>query len=237
VLGLDGVKQIFNAFESYNGSDKLGDISGLSVFGRGSGLTMSSKTVSFVTNHDTNHDPANALTYMQGRQYRLANEWLLADGYGSPQLFSSFTFGDDTNQSPPAAENGVIDNTSCSNGKWTCDHRRHAIVSMVRFHKYVQGSAKQHVYDDEFNVLAFSRGSKGWAGFNNNATPDHANNSGVRTITVQTGMRKGTYCDIISGGKSVGDCTGRTVRVRANGTATIRISARGAVAFTEKDRL
>lgn len=209
VLGLDGVKQIFNAFKSYNGSDQLGDISGLSVFGSRSGLTRSSKTVSFVTNHDTNHDPANALTYKQGRQYYLATEWLLADGYGSPQVFSSFTFGDDTNQSPPADANGLIQNTSCSNGKWTCDHRKHAIVSMIRFHKYVQSEPKKHIYDHEFNVLAFSRGSKGWAGFNNNATPDYRNHSGDRTVTVQTGLRKGTYCDIISGGKMGGSCTGK----------------------------
>jgi alpha-amylase len=207
VLGLDGVKQISNAFQSYNGSDKLGDISGLSVFGSGSGLTKSSKTVSFVTNHDTNHDPANALTYKQGSQYDLANEWLLADGYGSPQVFSSFTFGDDANQSPPADANGVIENVSCSSGTWTCDHRKPAIVSMVRFHKYVQGRATKHVYDDEFNVLAFSRGRRGWAGFNNNATPDYQKKSGARTITVQTGLRKGSYCDIISGGKSGRRCT------------------------------
>jgi alpha-amylase len=237
VLGLDGVKQIFNAFQSYNGSDKLGDISGLAVFGSRSGLTASSKTVSFVTNHDTNHDPGNALTYKQGAQYYLATEWLLADGYGSPQVFSSFTFGDDSNQSPPSAATGLISRASCSNGAWTCDHRRHAIVSMVKFHNYVKGSAKKHVYDDTFNVLAFSRGKKGWAAFNNNATPDYRKQSGVRTITVNTGLKKGSYCDIISGGKKGKHCTGTVVKVKAHGKATVRLPARGAVAFTKKDRL
>jgi alpha-amylase len=237
VLGLDGVKQIFGAFHSYNGSGNLGDISGLSVFGSGSGLTKSSKTVSFVTNHDTNHDPANALTQKQGDQYYLATEWLLADGYGSPQVFSSFSFGDDSNQSPPADAGGLITDASCSTGAWTCDHRKHAIVSMVKFHQYVKGSNKKHVYDDEFNVLAFSRGSKGWAGFNNNATPDYRKGSGARTITVRTGLKKGTYCDVISGGKSGGRCTGVAVKVKANGKATVQLPARGAVAFTKKDRL
>jgi alpha-amylase len=237
VLGLDAADDIFNAFKSYPDSDNIGDISGLSTFGAGSGLTKSSKTMSFVTNHDADRNPNVFLTHKDGAQYYLATEWLLADGYGSPQVYSSFAFGADTAQSPPSNSDGIISDASCANGQWTCDHRQHGIVSMVKFHKYVQGSAKRHVYESQFNVLAFSRGSKGWAGFNNNATPDYKKNSGDRTITVQTGLREGTYCDIISGGKVAGRCTGTSVAVKANGRATVRIPARGAVAFTKTDRL
>ena len=63
---------------------------------------------------------------------------------------------------------GIIDRASCDNGQWTCDHRKTGVVGMVKFHRYVGGAAKRHVYADEQNVLAFSRGTKGWAGFNNN---------------------------------------------------------------------
>ncbi|MGI3785045.1 MAG: alpha-amylase family glycosyl hydrolase, partial [Janthinobacterium lividum] len=174
VLGLDGVKQIYGAFTSY--SDHQGDISGLSTFGSGSGLTRSSRTMSFVTNHDTNHDQADALTYKEGDQYLLATEWLLADGYGSPQVFSSFTFGADSNAGPPSDDQGIIDRASCSNGRWTCDHTKVGVVGMVEFHQHVGTAAKKHVDDVEQNVLAFSRGTKGWAGFNNNTA--------ARTITV-----------------------------------------------------
>ena len=157
-------------------------ISGLGTFGTKSGITRSSRTVSFVTNHDTQHDRDNNLMY-KDPNYLLATEWLLADGYGSPQVFSSFTFKDDTNQGPPSNDDGIIDRASCGNGKWTCDHVKPGVVAMVKFHQYVGSAKKRHVYGSEFNVLAFSRGTKGWAGFNNN-TKDKA-------ISVKTGLKKG----------------------------------------------
>jgi len=237
VLGLDGARQIFNAFKSYGGSGNLGDISGLSTFGASSGLTRSSRTLSFVTNHDTDRNAGEYLGHKDGQRYRLATEWLLADGYGSPQVYSSFDFGSDTAQSPPATADGLITDAECTSGAWTCDHRAHAVVSMVRFHSYAGDAAKKHVHDSEYNVLAFSRGSRGWAGFNNNDTSDLHGTSGVRTIDVQTGMRPGRYCDIVAGGRAAGRCTGTTVRVRSNGRATVTLPARGAVAFTKKDRL
>ncbi|HEY0240474.1 MAG TPA: alpha-amylase family glycosyl hydrolase [Friedmanniella sp.] len=230
VLGLDGVKQIDNAFKSYDTSDHQGDISGLATFGSGSGLTSSSDTLSFVTNHDTNHDPSNALTY-KDPQYLLATEWLLADGYGSPQVFSSFTFGADSNQGPPSDSEGIIDRASCTNGRWTCDHTKTGVVGMVRFHQYVGGAAKKNVYAKEQNVLAFSRGSRGWAGFNNT--------TGDRRIVVKTGLEAGRYCDLITGGKSAGtgSCAGVTIEVGAKGRADLTIPPQRAVAFTKKERL
>ncbi|GAB2575781.1 alpha-amylase [Microlunatus antarcticus] len=227
VLGLDGVKQIYGAFTSY--SDHQGDISGLATFGSGSGLTRSSRTMSFITNHDTNHDQANALTYKEGPQYLLATEWLLADGYGSPQVFSSFTFGADTNQGPPSDDQGLIDRASCADGRWTCDHAKTGVVGMVKFHQYVGKAAKKHVYADQQNVLAFSRGTKGWAGFNNGTS--------AKTITVKTGLKKGTYCDAVTGGKVKGACAGTTVTVSGSGRATVELPARAAVAFTKQTRL
>ena len=229
VLGLDGVKQIFGAFKSYDASDNVGDISGLSTFGAGSGLTRSSKTMSFVTNHDTTRDPANALTAKDGAQYLLATEWLLADGYGSPQVFSSFTFGADTAQGPPSDAEGLIDRASCTDGRWTCDHAKTGVAGMVGFHQYVGGAAKKHVYDSQLNVLAFSRGTKGWAGFNN-STAD-------KGVVVKTGLKKGRYCDVVTGAKVDGDCTGTVVTVDGKGRVDLTLPARGAVAITKKSRL
>ena len=229
VLGLDGVQQIFKAFKSYQGSGNVGDISGLATFGSGSGLTASGQTMSFITNHDTNRDPNNALTAKDGATYLLATEWLLADGYGSPQVFSSFTFGADAAQGPPSDAEGIIDRASCSNGRWTCDHTKQGVVAMVKFHRYVGKAKKKNVYSSELNVLAFSRGSKGWAAFNNNTE--------TRTIRVKTGLRKGTYCDAVTGGKVAGACAGTVVKVNGKGRATVTVPARGAVAVTKKDRL
>ena len=229
VLGLDGVKQIFGAFQSYAGSGNVGDISGLSTFGSGSGLTASSRTMSFVTNHDTNHDAANALTYKEGPQYLLATEWLLADGYGSPQVFSSFTYGADSNQGPPSDEAGLVDRASCTDGRWTCDHAKTGVAGMVGFHQYVGGAAKKHVYDSRLNVLAFSRGTKGWAGFNNSTTD--------QALSVKTGLKKGRYCDVVTGAKVHGSCTGTVVTVDGQGRVDVTLPNRAAVAITKKTRL
>jgi len=45
------------------------------------------------------------------------------------------------------------------------------------------------------------------------------------THVFQTCLRPGTYCDVISGSKSKGVCTGKTVNVGDNGIANIVITS------------
>ncbi|MDP9221575.1 MAG: alpha-amylase family glycosyl hydrolase [Actinomycetota bacterium] len=99
VLGLDGVKQIRDAFKSYP-ADHIGSIATLKVFGEGSGLTPSAKTLSFVQNHDTERN-GDALSYKDGATNLIANEFLLAYNYGTPQIYSGFAFSSN-DDSPPA---------------------------------------------------------------------------------------------------------------------------------------
>jgi len=54
---------------------------------------------------------------------------------------------------------------------------------------------------------------------------------------VKTGMKAGTYCDILHGGQQSGRRSGPTVRVRGNGRATVTVEALDAVAFTRLDRV
>jgi alpha-amylase len=78
-------------------------------------------------------------------------------------------------------------------------------------------------------VIAFSKGNRGWAAFNN-GTAD-------KTIRVQTGLPKGTYCDTVHGTKAAGACSGPTVTVNTTGFATVTLGDKDAVAFTRADRL
>ena len=50
-------------------------------------------------------------------------------------------------------------------------------------------------------------------------------NTWIKTVTdvFQTCLPAGTYCDVISGSKSNGVCTGKTVNVGSDGTADIVI--------------
>ena len=241
VLGLDGVKQIRDAFNSYT-PDHVGSIATLKDFGAGSGLTPSAKTLSFVQNHDTERN-GDALNYKVGARNTLATQWLLASGYGTPQVYAGFTWeapanpadypnNDDKNgnsSSPPADADGFVTDTDCSDG-WACTDRDPGVLAMVGWHNYVGDRARHRWYDDGANVIAFNRGNRGWVAFNNNQ-------QGSKTITVKTGMKKGTYCDIIHGGVQSGRCSGPTVKVSGSGLATVTIKALDAVAFTRLDRV
>jgi hypothetical protein len=141
--------------------------------------------MSFVTNHDTDRNAGEYLGHKDGTTFILANEWLLASGYGSPQVFSSFEWVT-SNDSPPANANGIITDTDCSSDAWTCDHRDRGIVATVKWHNYVGNARRTNWYTDDANVIAFSKDSRGWAAFNNG--------TGAKQIHVQTGLPRGTYC-------------------------------------------
>ena len=159
VLGLDGVKQIKAAFKSYP-TDATGSIATLEVFGSGSGLTPSKKTLSFVQNHDTERN-GDALNYKDGATDVLATQWLLASGYGHPQVYSSFTWTT-SDDSPPANAQGYITTTDCSSAAWSCLDRDKGVIGLVGFHNYVGSAPQANWWDDGGNVISFSRGHRGW---------------------------------------------------------------------------
>ena len=90
-----------------------------------------------VQNHDLERNPNEFLNYKDGARNILATEWLLASGYGDPQVYASFTFGNDTAQSPPSNADGLITNTDCASGQWACVNRDPGILAMVGWHNHV----------------------------------------------------------------------------------------------------
>ncbi len=227
VLGVDGARQMQQAFKSYSGTGNAGSLSTLEVFGTVAGLTPSSKTLSFVTNHDSERNTNDYLSYKDGPTFTLANQWLLATGYGSPQVYSSFTW-DAADASPPATADGRVTDTVCGQG-WTCDHRDPSILAMVAWHHEVGNAKRTNSWTDDANVVAFSKGNRGWVALNNGTE--------AQQIRVQTGLPKGRYCDTITGAKRGRSCTGTTVRVNTTGFATVSVPAKGVVAVVRADRL
>jgi len=221
VLGLDVDVQLKNAFKSYNSPPNDGNIGDLKVFGVEAGLPPSDKVLAFVQNHDTERN-GDALSYKDGATNTIANEFLLAYGYGTPQVYASFAWNvpDD---SPPATADGLITDTDCGNG-WVCVDRYTGVANMVGWHNYVGDAPLANWYDDGTNLVAFSRGHNGWITVNNETT--------AQTHTFHTGLRRGTYCDIIHGEYTAGRCSGPTVTVNRAGDATVRVAAKDAVAFT-----
>ncbi|MFI7056320.1 carbohydrate-binding module family 20 domain-containing protein [Streptosporangium canum] len=85
---------------------------------------------------------------------------------------------------------------------------------MVGFNRAVAGTPVGNWYDNGNNVIAFSRGSKGWVAINNEG--------GSVTRTFSTGLPAGTYANDLGGG---------SVTVGSNGTASVTVPAKGAVAI------
>ena len=224
VLGLDVDVQIKNAFKSYNSPPNDGNIGDLKVFGEQAGLPPSDKVLAFVQNHDTERN-GDALNYKDSATNVIANEFLLAYGYGTPQVYASFAWNT-PDDSPPSDANGFITDTDCASG-WVCVDRYTGVANMVGFHNFVDGAPVTNWYDDGVNLLAFSRGHKGWIAVNNQTT--------AQTHTFKTGLPHGTYCDIIHGDFHNGTCTGPTVTVDNAGQATVTVPAKDAVAFDAKN--
>ena len=219
LLGFDFAYQVHDAFKSYP-PNATGNITDLAVFGTASGLLPSDKTLVFVENHDTERN-GSTLSYRDGATNTLATEFMLARGYGRPQVYASFTFtGND--DSPPSDPNGLITDTVCGPA-WTCLDRQTGIAHLVGWHNLVGDAPLANWYDDGVNLIAFSRGERGWIALNNHAD--------AQTRTFHTGLRPGTYCDLIHGDVAGSGCTGPTVRVGPHGDATVTVPGRDAVAI------
>ena len=220
LLGFDFADALKAAFSS--------NISDLSVFGAQAGLLPSDRSLVFVQNHDTERD-GSTLSYKSGATNTLATEFMLAYGYGKPEVYSGFAFvGHD--DSPPADSNGFVTDTDCT-GDWACTDRSQGIANMVDWHNFAGGAPVRNFYADGANLISFSRGDRAFIAINNEVT--------AQTHAFTTGLPKGTYCDIIHGtfsrDRHGSNCSGPTVTVGQHGTATVTVPAKDSVAFDAGD--
>ncbi|MFC5826412.1 carbohydrate-binding module family 20 domain-containing protein [Nonomuraea insulae] len=188
-----------------------GNIADLRTFGETwGGMQPGGKSVTFVANHDTERG-TTALSYKDGAAYRLANLFQLAWNYGTPQVYDGFTWSD--REAGPPHSGGFVTDAVCGSG-WECLHRDAAITGMVGFHNAVKGSAVANWSAPNANVIAFSRGAKGWITINNG--------TGSYAGTFATGLPAGTYTNVTGGG---------TVTVNASGQAAVSVPAKGSIAI------
>lgn len=193
------------------------------------GLMPADKAVVFLQNHDTQHQ--GGISYRDGNGFRLANVWMLAQPYGYPSILSSYAFDQPAGNAmgPPSDANGNTNRVTCASsletaaiGQWVCEHRDPAIARMVAFRRAVAGTEVTGWWDNGANAIAFSRGDKGFVAINREAAT-------VNT-TVTTTLPAGTYCDVITGGRTGPTCAGKSVVVGSNGTVQLSLAANSAVA-------
>lgn len=213
-----------------NGGEKM---QYLKNFGQSWGFTEGNNALVFIDNHDNQRGHGAGgfgviLTHFESRMYKMATAFMLAWPYGFPRLMSSYTWprqienGKDKNDwiGPPSDSNfntkPVIRNAdlTCGNG-WVCEHRWRQMYNMVRFRNVAGLSKMTNWWDNGGNQIAFSRENKGFLAINNE---DYALDKHL-----QTRLPSGTYCDVISGNKEGGRCSGRTVTVDNDGNVNIYI--------------
>ncbi|MFD5935222.1 carbohydrate-binding module family 20 domain-containing protein [Streptomyces sp. NPDC060333] len=180
----------------------------LKNFGEAWGYMPSGQSAVFVDNHDTERG-GDTLSYKDGSAYTLANVFMLAWPYGSPDVHSGYEWSR-KDAGPP---NGGSVNACYVDG-WKCQHAWREIFSMVGFRNAARGQSVTDWWDNGGDQIAFGRGAKAYAALNHEGS--------ALTRTFQTSLPAGGYCDVQSG---------RTVTVDSAGRFTATLGAGSAVAL------
>jgi alpha-amylase len=200
--------------------------------GQSWGMVPDNKAVVFIDNHDTERHAA-PLTYKSGPKYYLATAFMLAWPYGFPKVLSGFLFTD-IDAGSPSTSSGDIAATDCNdpNGNlWTCTHRFRPVAAASQFRAVTSGSntvSNIYTISGNANVVGFSRSGKGYIFFNGGST--------ATTVTVQTGLPAGFYCDVASGDLTPTGCSGSMVEVSSTGSATFTANGSNIVVIHIKSK-
>ena len=161
-------------------------------------FTPSDKTVSFVSNHDTERN-GETLNYKDSRYFELATAMMLAENYGQPMLYSSYAFRS-RDAGPYETVKGVkpVDCSSTTApmaeykaDEWICQHRWQSTINMIAFRDKV-GSAPVVEKYRERGVYGFARESLGYFITNVFDTQE-------MVVSVPTTLPDGTYQNLIDG--------------------------------------
>ncbi|NEG69957.1 InlB B-repeat-containing protein [Bifidobacterium choloepi] len=213
-----------------------GSVSSLQSIGTDGGMLDSDDATVFVANWDTVRG-SETLNYSSGSRYEMATAFMLAYGYGQPQILSDYYFLDYDEGAAGTTETGVIDvdldaacaamdgttkYTDVADGQWLCQQRWTSVRGMIGFHNAV-GDATVSSWQEPANANAgFARTDADGqdVGFFavNNALQAHE-------VTYVTNLPDGVYCDVYNSS----DCSA-TVTVEG-GQFTTTVARRGAVAI------
>jgi alpha-amylase len=190
----------------------------------------SNEALVFIDNRDNQRSHGDEIvTYKDGALHDLAMAFMLAYPYGEARVMSSYAFEEDRQGPPMDADEAIKpvhsgQGLNCGRGEWVCEHRHPAIAGMVGFRRYTASETYvSNWWTDGSNRIAFGRGAKGFIVINRE--------DGLLSETLQTGLAPGRYCDVISGERADGACTGGEVTVAEDGTARFQVPPMTAVAL------
>ncbi|GAB7052311.1 alpha amylase C-terminal domain-containing protein [Catenuloplanes indicus] len=190
----------------------------LKNFGEGWGYLPSGRSAVFVDNHDTER-VGDTLNYKNGADYTLANVFMPAWPYGSPDVNSGYEW---TNKDAGPPNGGTV--TSCWTDGWKWQHAWPQIENMTAFRNAAGDTPVTAWWDTGADQIAFGRGDRAYLAINHEST--------ALTRTFQIALPAGTYCDVQHGERTTaGGCIGTTYTVDAAGRFTATIPGQDAIAL------
>jgi len=182
--------------------------------------------VPFVTNHDTERN-GTTMSYRDGAEYQLATALMILHGYGSPMVYSGFSWSD-RDQGPLLDGDGAVRDAACIegwspsvDGEYVCAHTWPMVRAAVAF-AAVAGDEPIANFAGEKDVAVFSRG-EAFAVVNRGEE--------AASGSWQTGLPGGKYCDLVVDH----DCAA-PLTVVDDGTLAGEVPALGAVIITAGHR-
>jgi alpha-amylase len=176
---------------------------GVTIFASGmnqQGNLPSDRAITFVTNHDTERN-GQSIPWNMALPFELATWMMLADPYGVPMVYSSYSFAE--YDDPPPLDGTRVKAASCTtddNGfaplsddetvnVWLCQHRRAGTAAMVTFRKAVGDTPVTNLYADS-RVIGFERDRVGYFIVNTSRGQD-------AVVSVNTTLPDGTYQNLL----------------------------------------
>jgi alpha-amylase len=212
-----------------------------------SGFNGSAKTITMVSNHDTEHHGPSSLAYWETQKYQLAHVFMLSSKFGIPQIYSGYSFSDEQfgPNTDPSTQKVVKAKCASSTrpvtivreGLYNCIQRWRSTSGMIAW-RDVAGSAPETKvgytkHADGAKILKFNRGANTFIAMNSTQKS--------RKMGILTNLPAGTYCDLLTGGRgavaSNTKCAGTRVVVDARGKAVVTIPAMLGIALTTSHKL
>ena len=200
-------------------------------------LLDSAKSVTMVSNHDTERD-GSALNLDDAKAQELAEIYTLSRKFGKPMVYSSFVFAT-TDDAPRVNPYAQIENATCISGsavarssykvdQWACQHRWTSVKGMLAWRDTVGNAAETDVRGSR-GVLSYGRSNLGHVIFNSNAK--------LTAVKVKTRLPGGYYCDLVTGGRSPKisstKCVGKSIKVDSQGYVSTSMTSRTALAISK----
>lgn len=182
----------------------------------------SDRAISFITNHDTERNGKALSPQYSPETFRLASLFMLASDYGTPMLYSGYSFLE-YDQAPPLDSSGKVLPADCKNVTlWLCQQADPAISQMISWRIKTSGQpVNDFIHQESFS--AWTKGDLGFFAVNAATTPV--------TQEIQTSLPEGKYCNILALAPGEISCPGSEILVSSEGKISLKLPALSALAL------